>query len=145
MPGNNGRPDQRLFDLAEQARSRVEYGRKANGARDIGADIRRKYDHAVWEKQPRNKNGELDKNAPLIDEGLVKEKIAIPNGGVDGWITCDLKAAKDSVDAEETKAGRAPIRLKGDFIGPWEDRSLTHKLNIEALQAAKTKISGCSA
>lgn len=145
MEEGNGRPDQRLFDLAEQARGRVQYGRQANAARDIGAEIREKYDHAVWEKQPKNKNGKLDKNAPLVDEGLVKERMAIPDGGVDGWITCDLKVAKDSVDAEEKKAGRAPMDLNGDFINPWAMRERGHRLNIQALKDAKPKISGCSA
>lgn len=141
----HGKPDQQLFDLAEQARDRAEYGRKSTGMRDIGAEIRKKYDNAVWEKQPKNNNGELDKNAPLVDEGLVKERMAIPAGGVGGWPTCDLVVAKESVDAQETDAGRAPMNLKRDFIAPWEKKKKSHALNIEALKEAKTKISGCPA
>lgn len=141
----NGRPDQQLFDRAEHARGRVEYGRKANAARDIGTEIRKKYDNAVWEKQPKNDNGEVEKNAPLVNEGLVKERMAVPDGGVGGWITCDLQVAKESVDTEEKKAGRNPMKLRKDFVDPWKTKEVKHMSNIEALQDAKTKLSGCSA
>lgn len=132
-----------MFDLAEQAHDRAEYGRKSTGMRDIGAEIRKRYDHAVWEKQPKNNNGGLDKDAPLVDEGLVKEKMAIPAGSVGGWVTCDLLVAKTSVNAHEKDAGRSPMNLKGDFIAPWEEREERHVSNIRALKEAKTKISGC--
>ena len=112
----------------------------------FGAEIRKKHDNEVWEKQPKNKNGEVEKEAPLVEEGLVKERMGIRTGGVDGWITCDLQAAKESVDAEEAKAGRNPMKLNKDFINPWSVREEGHRLNIQALKDAKTKISGgCSA
>ncbi|KAJ6073193.1 hypothetical protein N7467_011278 [Penicillium canescens] len=142
---DNGKPSQQLFDLAEQARSRVQYGRQANAVRDIGTEIRKKYDNEVWEKQPKTKNGEVEKDAPLVEEGLVKERMGIPDGGVDGWITCDLQDAKAAVNAEETKAGREPMKLK-DFIDDWSTSEGGHKLNIDAVKDAKLKISGgCSA
>lgn len=139
MEEGDGKPDKQLFDLAEQARDRAEYGRKSTGMRDIGAEIRKKYDNTVWEKQPKNKNGEINKNAPLVDEGLVKEKMAIPDGGVDGWITCDLHAAEEKVNAN----GKS-MKLNKDFIVPWTMKDGKHKSNIEALKNAKAKISGCS-
>lgn len=141
----NGKPSQTLFDQAEKARSRVEFGRKASGARDVGAEIRKRYDREVWDKQPKNKNGEIDKEAPLVDEGLVKEKLAIPEGGVEGWPTCDLEVAKNSVNAAEAAAGRGPMKLNKDFIGPWRDRETAHVLNIDAAKDAKLKINSCSA
>ncbi|KAJ9261581.1 hypothetical protein DTO195F2_4111 [Paecilomyces variotii] len=145
LEAENGKPDQELFDLAEKARSRVEFGRKANGARDVGAEIRKQYDREVWDKQPKNKNGEIEKDAPLVDEGLVKERMAIPDGGVGGWPTCDLEAAQNSVNAAEAAAGRGPMKLKKDFLQPWHDRERTHVLNIQAAKDAKAKIAGCSA
>ncbi|KAJ9297802.1 hypothetical protein DTO271G3_4023 [Paecilomyces variotii] len=145
LEAENGKLDQELFDLAEKARSRVELGRRANGARDVGAEIRKQYDREVWDKQPKNKNGEVEKDAPLVDEGLVKERIAIPDGGVEGWPTCDLEAAQNSVNAAETAAGRSPMNLKKDFLRPWQDREVTHVLNIQAAKDAKAKITGCSA
>lgn len=114
----NGKPDQELFDQAEKARSRVEYGRKASGARDIGTAIRKQYDREVWDKQSKNANGEVKNDAPLVDEGLVREKLAIPEGGVAGWPTCDLGVAKNSVNAAEAAAGRGPMHLKRDFLDP---------------------------
>ncbi|KAJ5607975.1 hypothetical protein N7537_004594 [Penicillium hordei] len=81
---DNGKPSKQLFDLAEQARGRVQYGRQANAARDTGTEIRNKYDHEVWEKQPKNKKGEVEKDAPLVEGGLVKERMGIPDGGVEG-------------------------------------------------------------
>ncbi|OJJ85482.1 uncharacterized protein ASPGLDRAFT_65480 [Aspergillus glaucus CBS 516.65] len=128
-----------------EARSRVQYGRQANAVRDIGTEIRKKYDNEVWEKQPKTKKGEVEKDVPLVKEGLVKERMGIPNGGVDGWITCDLQDAKTAVNAEETKAGREPMKLK-DFIDDWSTNEGGHRLNINAAKDAKLKISGgCSA
>lgn len=95
--------------------------------------------------QPKNKNGEIEKDAPLVDEGLVKEKMAIPEGGVAGWPTCDLEVAKNSANAAEAEAGRGPMDLKKDFLRPWKEREATHMLNIQAAKDAKTKITSCSA
>lgn len=64
-----------------------------------------------------------------------------PEGAIDGWITCDLTAAKKSVDAEEAKAGRDPTKF---LIFPGKKKEKSHVLNINALETAKTKISGCS-
>lgn len=141
---DNGKPSQTLFDLAEKARSRVEFGRKAMAARDIGAEVRKKYDREVWDKQPKNKNGEITKNAPLVEEGLVKETLVVPEGGVGGWRTCDLEVAQNSVNAAEAAAGRGPVNLKKDFVRPWRDREVTHMENIKAASEAKAKITSCS-
>ncbi|KAJ5564847.1 hypothetical protein N7513_001089 [Penicillium frequentans] len=82
----------------------------------------------------------------MVDEWLVKERMGIPKGSegaINGWITCDLTAAKDSVDAEDTKAGRDTMKLK-DFTLPWKENEKSHEQTINALETAKTKISGCS-
>lgn len=78
----------------------------------------------------------------MVDEGLVKERMAIPDGGVEGWITCDPQVAKESVDAGETKAGRDPMKLTKDFVNLWAMRKESHRLNIQALKDAKTRIPG---
>ncbi|GLB09425.1 hypothetical protein AtubIFM57258_005345 [Aspergillus tubingensis] len=140
----NGKPSQTLFDLAEKVRSRVEFGRKAMAARDIGAEVRKQYDREVWDKQPKNKNGEITKDAPLVEEGLVKESLAVPEGGVGGWRTCDLEVAQNSINAAEAAAGRGPVNLKKDFVRLWRDREATHMLNIKAASEAKAKITSCS-
>ncbi|GKZ45866.1 hypothetical protein AbraIFM66951_008734 [Aspergillus brasiliensis] len=141
---DNGKPSQTLFDLAEKARSRVEFGRKAMAARDIGNEVRKQYDREVWDRQPKNKNGEVKKNAPLVEEGLVKESLAVPEGGVGGWRTCDLEVAQNSVNAAEAAAGRGPVNLKKDFVRPWREREATHLENIRAASKAKAKITSCS-
>lgn len=54
------------------------------------------------------------KDDPMVDEGLVKERMVIPKGSegtINGWITYDLTAAKESVDAQETNAGRDPVKV----------------------------------
>lgn len=141
----DGRPNQELFDLAEKTRSRALFGRKATAARDIGNEIRKTYDSAVWDKQPKNKNNKLAKEPPMVEEGLVKEKMAIPDGGVQGWVTCSLGAAKELVNEKLEKEGKAPMKLNDEFIGPWMDKEVSHQSNIRALESAGEMISECKA
>ncbi|BCS20905.1 uncharacterized protein APUU_21337S [Aspergillus puulaauensis] len=135
------KPAQELFDQAEKARSRVEFGRKATMFRDIGAEIRKKYDREVWDKQPKNKNGEINKYAPKVDEGLVRERIIIPPGATEGWISCQPEAAQNSINA----AGKGPVDLKEEFVQPWKHKDDAHQMNIQAAKNAKAKITECRA
>lgn len=144
MPEEN-RPRQELFDLANKTRDRALFGRKATALRDIGGEIRKKYDNAVWQKQPKNKNGELQKDAPMVTEGLVEEKMAIPNGGVQGWVTCDLNAAEKSVNKNLEEEGKAPANVKQDFTESWLSAEEGHRRNIDALKYAEQRISPCYA
>lgn len=134
----NGRPAQELFDQAEKARGRVEMGRQLSGYRDVGALIRKKYDREVWDKQPKYENGEIEKEAPLVDEGLVRERKVIPPGATDGWISCDPMAAQRSLNA----AGKE-VDVTREFIRPWANNIDAHRLNILAVQAAKKMITEC--
>ncbi|PWY61968.1 hypothetical protein BO83DRAFT_326996, partial [Aspergillus eucalypticola CBS 122712] len=140
----NSNASQALFDQAEKARSRVEFGRKANACREIGADIRMQYDRAVWDRQPKDANGDIVKKALLVEEGLVKETMAMPDGAVAGWITCDLPAARNSVNAAEKAAGRNPMKLK-NFASSWQRKEKAHMLKNQAATEAKANITGCSA
>ncbi|OJI99606.1 hypothetical protein ASPVEDRAFT_69965 [Aspergillus versicolor CBS 583.65] len=133
-----GKPAQELFDQAERARSRVQTGRIASGLRDVGVEIRRKYDREVWDKQPKNRNGKIKKNAPLVDEGLVREQKVIPPGATEGWISCNPDAAQDSLNA----AGKE-VNVRKEFIDPWKNNQDGHRLNIQAVQDAKQMITEC--
>lgn len=135
-----GKPAQELFDQAEKARSRVQAGRIASGLRDVGAEIRRKYDREVWDKQPKNRNGKIKRKAPLVDEGLVREQKVIPPGATEGWISCNPDAAQDSLNA----AGKV-VNVRKEFINPWKNNEDAHRLNIQAVQDAKQMITKCSA
>lgn len=81
----------------------------------------------------------------MVEEGLVKEKMAIPDGGVQGWVTCSLGAAKELVNEKLEKEGKAPMKLNDEFIGPWMDKEISHQSNIRALESAGEMISECKA
>lgn len=134
------KPAQELFDRAEKARSRVESGRELTGLRDVGIKIRKKYDREVWDKQPKDGNGEVQKNAPLVDEGLVREREIIPPGATEGWISCDPRAAQSSLNA----AGKE-VDVVREFVEPWKDNWDAHRINIQAAKNAKAKITECRA
>lgn len=104
LDAENGRLSTEFFDRAGTAADRVTNGRRLTQFRGIGNEIRKQYDLGVWDKQPKDTNGEVLKTAPMVDEGPVKERIKIPNGATAGWISCNVWAVKDLI--EEAGKGR---------------------------------------
>lgn len=87
----------------------------------------------------------MERYPPIVEEGIVRESLAIPNGGVEGWITCNLNEAKIAIDDREEKAGRGRVKLKKDFVQPWFAKEVNHSNNIDALTQAGDMISQCKA
>ena len=138
LDAENGRLFMEFFDRAGTAADRVTEGRRLTQLRDIGNEIRKQYDPEVWDKQPKDTKRKVLKTAPMVDEGLVKERIKIPNGATAGWISCNVWAAKYLIE----EAGKGPVDVEKDFITPYNDREPSHRNNIWAAKGAVTKSSG---